>query len=114
MDPINAHTFDISAALNARPLGVNHYVVTLPPRTMEQVSLGNDLLPNAEVLIQDTTATASPFTSWIAYASTIDNITGDAWSELAVAFAPGTIGTGMSPGRMSSESFSGERVAGER
>jgi len=96
MDPINAHTFDISAAMNARPFGVNHYVVTLPPRTMEQVSLGNDLLPNAEVLIQDTTATTSPFTSWIAYASTIDNITGDAWSELAVAFAPGTIGTGMS------------------
>ncbi len=83
-DPINTHTFDISAPSNTRPFGANHYLLTLPPRSMAQVSLGNDLLPNAEVLIQNTTATSSRSTAWIAYASTIDNITGDAWSELAV------------------------------
>jgi hypothetical protein len=85
-DPINTHTFDISASLNLRPFGgPSHFLVTLPPRSMSQVPLGA-LVPNSEVLIENTTATLSPFTAWIAYGSTIDNITGDAWSELAVPF----------------------------
>lgn len=83
-DPINTHTFDIAAPSNKRPFGAKHYTVTLPPRSTAQVPLGGDLFPNAAVVVHNMTAATSRFTAWIAYASTVDNITGDAWSELAV------------------------------
>jgi hypothetical protein len=61
----------------------NVFVVNLPPNSMRQISVGNGLLPTQQILIQNTTA-AMQSNSWIVYGSTVDNITGDAWSELAI------------------------------
>ena len=81
LDPTNTQTFAVSVPGSN---GLNIYVVSLPPMSMAQVPLGSGLLPNAEVLIRNTTpGTVSP-NSWIAYGSTADNVTGDAWSEIAV------------------------------
>lgn len=80
-DPTNSQTFDIAVPNSSSP-SANHYTVTVAPMSMMQVPIGN-LLANAQVVIQSTAgAQTGP---WLAYGSTIDNITGDAWSQLAVA-----------------------------
>ena len=58
--------------------------VTVQPNSMAQVSLGSGISPTQEILIQNVT-TVGRTNSWLAYGSTVDNVTGDAWSELAVA-----------------------------
>ena len=58
--------------------------VTIPAMSLKQVSLGSGLSPTQKVLIDNTTTTGKS-NSWIAYGSTVDNVTGDAWSELAAS-----------------------------
>ena len=83
LDPINAQTFQI--LLPSIPGGATiSSQVTIPPNSMQQVSVGNGLSPTQQILIQNIT-TVGRTNSWLAYGSTIDNVTGDAWSELAVA-----------------------------
>ena len=53
--------------------------------SMQQVGVGNGLSPTQQILIQNVTGGTTQSNSWIAYGSTIDDVTGDAWSELAVA-----------------------------
>lgn len=82
LDPINAQTFLI---LLPKPGGgaTVGAQVTIQPNSMDQVSVGNGLSPTQEILIQNIT-TVGRTNSWLAYGSSIDNVTGDAWSELAV------------------------------
>jgi hypothetical protein len=56
--------------------------VVLPPRTMQQVS-SIGAFTGQQILISNVSTNGSNL--WTAYASTINNVTGDAWSELAVA-----------------------------
>jgi hypothetical protein len=44
--------------------------------------------PFPEIMITNLTAASGKSNSWVAYFSTIDNITGDAFTDLAVAGAP--------------------------
>ena len=74
-----SQTFAISLPGSGTPLGL----VIIPAMAMAQVSLGNGISPTQQVLVQNA-ATATQSNLWIAYASTIDNVTGDAWSELAI------------------------------
>lgn len=80
VDPVNTQTFVISDPQH-QPAGIQ-VTVTIPPMSMQQVSLGF-ITPNEQVSIQNVTG-SSRSNLWTAYSSTIDNTTGDAWSELAV------------------------------
>ncbi len=81
LDPNNAQTFVVSVPSVTPPLA---YILTVPSLSMQQLSLGS-VSPTAQVSIQNATPAATRSNLWTAYASTVDNITGDAWSEMAVA-----------------------------
>ena len=79
VDPVSTQTFRISDPQHSPAIQLT---VTIPPMSMQQVSLGF-VTPNEQVSIQNVTG-SSASNLWTAYSSTIDNTTGDAWSELAV------------------------------
>ncbi|HEV8432759.1 MAG TPA: hypothetical protein VGR95_05045 [Thermoanaerobaculia bacterium] len=79
LDPVHAQTFYI---LHFIQDPVNAITVTLPPFSMQQVSLGT-IVPGEQIQIQNITQT-NKSNFWTAYGSTINNVTGDAWDELAV------------------------------
>ena len=85
LDPNNEQTLSIIFPLSPLPFA---FPVTVPPMSVQQVGLGSSGFFGLEFLIVNSTAAATRSNSWIAYGSTIDNITGDAWSELAVPGAP--------------------------
>ncbi len=78
VDPANAQTF--SLIRSSQPTTVT--TVTLPPFTMQQVSLGS-IAVGEQIQIQNITQLGRT-NSWTAYGSTINNVSGDAWDELAV------------------------------
>jgi len=79
LDPAHAQTFFIIHFVQD-PAG--SIVITLPPLSMQQVSLGT-IVPGEQIQIQNITQT-NKSNFWTAYGSTINNVTGDAWDELAV------------------------------
>jgi hypothetical protein len=79
-DPSNTQTF----VVKLQGTTTQTFTVTIPPMSMQQISLGSDISPTAQISIQNATPSATRSNSWLAYGSTIDNVTGDAWSELAV------------------------------
>lgn len=81
LDPAHEQTFTIIHFLQDPPAPIT---ITLPPFSMQQVSLGN-IAPTEQIQIQNVTAAATRTTFWTAYGSTINNVTGDAWDELAVS-----------------------------
>jgi hypothetical protein len=84
LDPVNAQTFGVEWA---PPLGApveTGTAFTLPPMTMTQVSTNGTCCINPISIINITPA-ATRSNRWTAYGSTINNVTGDAWDELAVA-----------------------------
>jgi hypothetical protein len=85
IDPINEQTFNLVFTQSIIPFSIP---VTVPPMSMQQASLGSSSFFGPELLIQNGTAPARRSNLWVAYGSTVDNITGDAWSELAVPGAP--------------------------
>jgi len=88
LDPTNTQTFSVANPFAIVPITIA--VVTLPPLSMQQISVGSG--PNFFlniVRITNATVSSQHSNAWIAYGSTIDNVTGDAWSELAVVGAPG-------------------------
>ncbi len=86
LDPDRAQTFAIqipSAGVPPAPL-----IREIPPMSMLQVPIGaggSTLGPVTQVSIDNITAAATKSNRWTAYGSVVDNVTGDAWSELAVA-----------------------------
>jgi hypothetical protein len=85
VDPTNAQTFVITDMTHL-PIPFQQ-TITLPPMTMQQVSLGTTSA-TAQISIQNATPSATRSNLWTAYSSTVDNVTGDAWSEIAVAGTP--------------------------
>ena len=83
LDPTNAQTYLIVLPSSSGGQTVGGQI-TLQPMSMQQVSVGSGLAPTQEILIQNITTTGRSNT-WLAYGSSVDNVTGDAWSELAVA-----------------------------
>lgn len=88
LDPVNTQTFSIAIAPSG-PLPTGGILVTVPPMSMQQIQFGSavNFYP-PEIVIANDTAVATRSTAWIAYGSTVDNITGDAWTELSVIGAP--------------------------
>jgi hypothetical protein len=82
VDPTQTQTFVVQL-LN--PVGSPiSQTITLPPMSMQQVSVGNGLATSSQVQVQNVTSSPARSNLWTAYSSTVDNVTGDAWSELAV------------------------------
>jgi len=81
VDPNKTQTFVVSypAGSGAPPTSIT---VVLPPLTMQQVAAAT-LFGGQQISISNVTSSGSNL--WTAYASTVNNVTGDAWSELAVA-----------------------------
>ena len=80
LDPTNAQTFTVQ--IGGSPTG---FLVTVPALSMQQIALGSGLSATTQVSIRNATAAATRSNLWTAYGSTVDNFTGDAWSEIAVA-----------------------------
>jgi len=82
VDPVNTQTFVVQVA-GGGPVPPAR-TVTLPPLTMEQVGVGSGLATSSQIQVQNTTPLAQRTNNWTAYMSTVDNFSGDAWSEMAV------------------------------
>lgn len=85
LDPVNAQTIEITVSFG--PLSNFTVDETVPPMGMQQASLGSGFF-FPEMPIANVTDAATKTNKWMAYVSTIDNVTGDAWADLAVAGAP--------------------------
>lgn len=79
LDPAQAQTFQIVFLFSPLPAA---FPVTVPPMSMRQVSIVG--FGGFDIFIDNSTPAATRSTKWVAYSSVVDNITGDAWSELAV------------------------------
>jgi hypothetical protein len=84
LDPTNAQTYQIALPTSIGPQ-VPAIQLTIAPMSMQQVSVGTGLSATQQIVIQNVTGGTTQSNSWIAYGSTVDNVTGDAWSELALA-----------------------------
>jgi hypothetical protein len=88
VDATATQTFNVQRQTTASQTTVA--TVTLPPMTMTQVAVGT-ITPGEQVNVVNVSPSAQArSTLWIAYGSTVDNVTGDAWSELGVAATPST------------------------
>jgi len=85
LDPANEQTFQIVAGSSSQPPQVTS--VTVPPFSLVQTSLVGVPLSNLQIAIQNT-STPVRTSSWIAYGSSIDNVTGDGWSEIGFTAPP--------------------------
>jgi hypothetical protein len=85
LDPVNEQMFQVTFFFAFVPFTVTFAV---PPMAMQQAGLGSSNGNFSELLVANVTAAATKSNSWVAYGSTIDNVTGDALSELAVPGAP--------------------------
>jgi hypothetical protein len=84
VDPVRTQTLRVEVPTSLLSLPPEVYEVTVPPLSMQLIAL-NALLrqPLSEVRVSNESAAAVRSSSWIAFASSVDNVTGDAWSELA-------------------------------
>jgi hypothetical protein len=83
VDSRNAQTFAIQLQSIASPPAP--ILVTVPPLSMQQVGVGfggSNFGPTT-IAVFNATDRATKSNLWVAYVSTVDNVTGDAWSELA-------------------------------
>ena len=85
LDPVNEQTLFIVFTQSPLPFAIP---VTVPPMSMQQGTLGSTNFFSPEMLITNGTPAATRSNLWVAYGSTVDNVTGDAWSERAVPGAP--------------------------
>ncbi len=79
LDPVNEQTFQIVAS--GTNTAVENTIVTVPPLSMVQASIVGGALPNVQVAVQNVSPSVRTNT-WTAYGSSVDNTTGDSWSEI--------------------------------
>ena len=85
LDQSNEQTFQIIVGGSGASPQVT--TVTVPPFSMVQSSIVGVPLSNLQVAIQNV-STPVRTNTWTAYGSSIDNVTGDAWSEVAFTAPP--------------------------
>ena len=88
LDPTRTQTFQVRDPIPLVDPPLVH-VVTIPPMTMQQVALAAVTDDAPQILVENITDAASRSNRWVTYGASIDNVTGDSWSELGVA---GTVG----------------------
>ncbi|HYI13132.1 MAG TPA: hypothetical protein VEK57_29060 [Thermoanaerobaculia bacterium] len=74
-------TFRITVVPTSGVSGPEVIDIVVPARSMQQISRPGPDVGTVQVIIQNISATAS--TTWQGWASSIDNVTGDAWSQMA-------------------------------
>ena len=79
LDPNNTQTYSV---FSPPGVGIN---VTVGPNSMTQFNATGVFPPTAQIIVQNLTPAATRSNNWITYQSTVNNITGDAWTELGVA-----------------------------
>lgn len=79
LDNDRPQTFVITVAGN-NPLVTQTTTVTLPPLSMHQVPVTGEALTNVQISVDNVTPDATLARRWFAYASSVDNVTGDSWS----------------------------------
>jgi len=85
LDSANEQTFKIVAGSSSQSPQVTS--VTVPPFSLVQTSLVGVPLSNLQIAVQNT-STPVRTSSWTAYGSSIDNVTGDGWSEIGFTAPP--------------------------
>jgi hypothetical protein len=86
LDPNNAQSFQVIAAASGSATEVTS--VTVPPLSMVQAPITGAAMTNLQVYVQNATASTTRTTAWAAYGSSVDNVTGDSWSEIGYTAPP--------------------------
>ena len=73
-------TFRITVVPNANPTAAEVIDIVVPARSMQQIARPGGDVGTVQVIIQN--ISAQPSTVWQGWASSIDNVTGDAWSQV--------------------------------
>ncbi len=82
LDPLNSQIFRVVTFFPGVPDKFSVVMLPVPPMSMIQGAIAPlELQPS----IENVTSPATRSALWTAYGSTIDNVTGSAWSELAVS-----------------------------
>jgi hypothetical protein len=71
-------------ALSAGGTEITQSTVEVPPRSIRQDLVGGSGAGIAQIVIEDISTANPPAGEWHAWASSIDNDSGDAWSQVAV------------------------------
>jgi hypothetical protein len=74
--------FRVTTYVFASPIETTSFEIELPPMSMQQVNVPATASGNAQITIENLTGGAG---SWHGWASSIDNKSGDAWSQMAFA-----------------------------
>lgn len=74
-------TFRVTIVPSAAPGNAETFDIVIPARSMQQVSAPGPAVGAVQVIVQNISSPQS--TLWQSWASSIDNVTGDAWSQLA-------------------------------
>jgi hypothetical protein len=77
----SAQRFRITTYVFTNPIDASSFEVELPAQTMNQYNITGTSSGNVQILIENINASAG---SWHGWASSIDNESGDAWSQMAV------------------------------
>lgn len=83
LDSTRAQTFQIWDPVQANPPLV--HTVTVPPMSMQQIALASVNEDAGQILVENVTGSTSRSNQWVTYGASVDNVTGDSWSELGVA-----------------------------
>jgi hypothetical protein len=73
--------FKVTTYVLSNPVDITSFNVDLPAQTMNQFNIGGTTTGLVQVIIQNTEAATG---DWQAWASSVDNESGDAWSQMAV------------------------------
>ena len=79
-------SFDVLQNNSDPPFTPIVQTVTVPPFAMQQVSAQNFHATALQIRVTPKSA-ISP-TQWVAYGSSVDNVTGDSWSSLGMTVLP--------------------------
>jgi hypothetical protein len=85
LDPLNPQLYQIVVAGTSAGVPTENTTVTVRPMSMEQVSLSGPPQQGLQIVVANITS-INRSNTWTAYGSSVDNVTGDAWST--AAFTP--------------------------
>ncbi len=84
LDPVNEQAFQITVGGASAPSELTSF--TVAANGMQQVSLPGASQAGLQIIVENVTTAVPRSNAWIAYGSSVDNVTGDSWSE--VGFVP--------------------------
>ncbi|MEO8033465.1 MAG: hypothetical protein ABI837_03465 [Acidobacteriota bacterium] len=76
-------TFQVVVAGRNPTLIAETYTLTVGAESMAQFNMPGIAQPDLQIVITNITAAATLSNKWVGYGSSVDNVTGDSWSELA-------------------------------